>query len=530
MFENEEYMKLKDIMKPWNGEKIKTEGIFESADLFSLFLEPKELENEKLDVINEEGYKTGEIKSSILSYFQGLNIVDLLSNTLEVLESGIVAIDKDARIFFLNEMYSKVLGVPVGKVIGRDMRKIEPDADILKALDSQTSIVLERKYIKTIDKYVSGRIFPIIIQNEFKGVVSIFGDATELVQLSREVERSNQIVDHLRNQLDLNNQIYNKEIIGKNPDFLNMLYQASIVAKTDAPVMIRGENGVGKEVIAKFIHRNSNRADKPLITVNCAAIPENLIESELFGYEEGAFTGAKHGGRIGKFEMANGGTLFLDEIGDMPITMQTKLLRALQEKEIEKIGRQNSIAVDVRIITATNQPLENMMEEKTFRRDLYYRINIVVLNVKPLRERKEDLGLLADHFLKKYNEEYKKEVVFSSEVLAFFLSYSWPGNIRELQNCVEYGVIMCQNNIFDKSLLNFNMNLNDKKSTTESQAGNNIINFNGCTLKEASDIAERIAIQDALEKCNYNKTETMELLDVSRRTFYRKMKELNIKL
>ena len=142
-------MKLKDIMKPWNGEKLKTEGIKESADLFSLSLDPKELENEKLDVINEEGFKTGELKSSILSYFQGLNIVDLLSNTLDVLESGIVAIDKDAKIFFLNEMYSKILGVPVGKVIGRDMRKIEPDADILKALDSQTSIVLERKYIKT---------------------------------------------------------------------------------------------------------------------------------------------------------------------------------------------------------------------------------------------------------------------------------------------------------------------------------------------------------------------------------------------
>lgn len=523
-------MQLKDIMKPWNGEKMKVEGLDESVDLFSLSLNPKELQKERIDIVNKKGYKTGEIKKNIFEYFYGINTVELLSNTLDVLESGIVAIDINARIFFLNDMYSKILGVPIGKVIGRDMREIEPDADILKALDSRKPMTLEKKYIKTIDKYVSGHIYPIIIQNEFKGAVSIFGDATELVKLSREVERANQIVVDLRNQLDLNNQINNQNIISKTPEYLNMLYQASIVAKTDAPVMIRGENGVGKEVIAKFIHRNSLRSDKPLITVNCAAIPENLIESELFGYEEGAFTGAKHGGRIGKFEMANGGTLFLDEIGDMPITMQTKLLRALQEKEIEKIGRQKSVPVDVRIITATNQPLEAMMEEKSFRKDLYYRINIVVLNIIPLRDRREDLGLLADFFLKKYNEQYHKEVMFTSEVLDSFFSYSWPGNVRELQNCIEYGVIMSQNNIFDKTTLNLR-NITESKvpHSGEKELERNTISFDGYTLRQAADMAERMAIQDALKKSNYNKTKAMELLDVSRRTFYRKIRELNLK-
>jgi len=222
--------------------------------------------------------------------------------------------------------------------------------------------------------------------------------------------------------------------------------------------------------------------------------------------------------------------LFLDEIGDMPITMQTKLLRALQEKEIEKIGRQKSVPVDVRIITATNQPLEAMMEEKTFRKDLYYRINIVVLNIIPLRDRKEDLGLLADFFLKKYNEQYHKEVVFTTEVLESFLSYSWPGNVRELQNCIEYGVIMCQNNLFDKTLLNLKNRAEGETLPREAAPEKNTISFDGYTLRQAADMAEKIAIQDALKKSNYNKTKAMELLDVSRRTFYRKIRELNLKL
>lgn len=164
--------------------------------------------------------------------------------------------------------------------------------------------------------------------------------------------------------------------------------RASVVAETDVPVLIRGENGVGKEVLARYIHNKGIRADKPFIVVNCAAIPENLIESELFGYQGGAFTGAKMKGKMGKFELADGGTLFLDEIGDMPLMMQTKLLRALQENEIEKVGSERVVSVDVRIITATNQPLERMIEEKTFRTDLYYRINTVSLQVPALRERK----------------------------------------------------------------------------------------------------------------------------------------------
>jgi len=317
------------------------------------------------------------------------------------------------------------------------------------------------------------------------------------------------------------------EIIGKNPDLLTTVYQASIVAKVDVPVMIRGENGVGKEIIAKFIHRCSSRAHKPLITVNCAAIPENLIESELFGYEEGSFTGAKRGGKVGKFEMADGGTLFLDEIGDMPLNMQTKLLRAIQESEIEKVGSSNNVSVDVRIITATNQPLEEMIEKKLFRKDLYYRINTVSLTIPPVRDRKEDIVLLADYFLKKFNKKYNKSVMFSNDVLAFFSSYSWPGNVRELKNCIEYGVIMCQNNRFDKTYLSQHMQ--DEK--IEPQAAfieETVPPFTERTLKEALDMVEKNVIQDTLAACGNNKAEAMRMLGLSRRTFYRHLQKHNI--
>ena len=198
-----------------------------------------------------------------------------------------------------------------------------------------------------------------------------------MVKLGQEIEKANEIAMSYKRQAEAEQELSKLEIIGKSPSFLRSVSQALIVAKTEAPVLIKGENGAGKEVIAKAIHSNSERKDRPMIMVNCAAIPENLIESELFGYEEGSFTGAKSGGRMGKFELASGGTLFLDEIGDMPIAMQSKLLRVLQNGEIEKIGRQKNIPVDIRLIAATNQPLEKMIKEKKFRQDLYFRLNIV---------------------------------------------------------------------------------------------------------------------------------------------------------
>jgi transcriptional regulator with PAS, ATPase and Fis domain len=218
------------------------------------------------------------------------------------------------------------------------------------------------------------------------------------------------------------------------------------IAKVDTTVLLLGETGVGKEEIAKFIHRNSLRKDRPFVKINCGAIPANLIESELFGYEKGAFTGALQQGKLGMFEVAEGGTLLLDEIGELPLKMQVKLLRALQEQEITRVGGTKSIKIDVRILAATNRNLEKMVREKIFREDLYYRLNVVPVNIPPLREREKDILPLAYLFLEQFNKKYGLKKRFSFSTNACFLDYSWPGNIRELKNIVERVVVTSKEN------------------------------------------------------------------------------------
>lgn len=492
------------------------------------------------DIIN---ISDGELKENVVEYFNSFDGTRFFGRTLDSLTDGVIAIDSDGAIFFINEAYSQLLGVPRKKIIGRNLRDVEPGATLLKALDTHKPYTMNHTYIKTINKYVSGEITPIFDGDKFLGAVSVFKDSTEMVRLNKRIEQANNIVSEMQNRMETFEQLASQEIVGKTPEFLNVMQKADIAARTDAPVMIRGENGVGKELVAKFIHSRSQRKDKPLITVNCAAIPENLIESELFGYEEGSFTGAKKGGRAGKFEMANGGTLFLDEIGDMPYAMQTKLLRAIQEKQIEKIGTDHNIYVDVRIITATNQPLEEMMDRREFRRDLYYRINTVELIVPPLRDRREDLAVLSAHFLNKYNEQYGKEIAFAQDISSILDSYDWPGNIRELKNCIEYGVIMSQNGLLDKNVLNIKTDITSISASSEMHTDNASssgipsttemdILFNGlldkCTLKEAGEAAEKAALISALKKFDGDKEKVMSHLNISRRTFYRKISELNI--
>ena len=230
-------------------------------------------------------------------------------------------------------------------------------------------------------------------------------------------------------------------IVGRSKHIIDVLDVVHRVAPTNATVLLRGESGVGKEVFARAIHFLSPRANKPFITVNCAAIPENLLEAELFGYEKGAFTGA-YTSKKGKFELADGGTIFLDEIGDISLALQVKLLRVLQEKEIERLGSGKPVKVDVRIVAATNRELESLMEEGKFREDLYYRLNVVPIYIPPLRERREDIPILVNHFVESFSREYGKSVNISQEVMEAFMSYEWKGNVRELQNVIERMIIL----------------------------------------------------------------------------------------
>ncbi|RLB66270.1 MAG: sigma-54-dependent Fis family transcriptional regulator, partial [Deltaproteobacteria bacterium] len=328
---------------------------------------------------------------------------------------------------------------------------------------------------------------------------------------------------YLKNELDLKAKLPRAfhSIIGKNGRLTEVLAKAAKVATTNVNVLIRGENGTGKEGLANAIHNASDRRKNPMIRVNCAAIPEPLLESELFGYAAGAFTGAKKTGKIGKFELADKGTIFLDEIGDMNLSMQAKLLRVTQEKQIERIGGHKVIDVDVRNISATNENLEEMVTEGTFREDLYYRLNVFSIIIPPLRERKDDIFLLVDYFADNIAREKGIEPIhFSKEVMDIFMEYDWKGNIRELQNVVEYAAVVCLgSNVYLDDLPRYLLNYKTGNTSEVRETGNM-----GEKIKEV----EKNAIITALKEHNNNKSAAMRSLGISRRTFYKKLKQYEI--
>jgi DNA-binding NtrC family response regulator len=309
-------------------------------------------------------------------------------------------------------------------------------------------------------------------------------------------------------------------IIGKSESINSVLSIIERVAKTESRVLITGENGTGKELVAKAIHKKSERADKELIEVNCAAIPNELIESELFGHEKGSFTGAAQK-RIGKFELADGSTLFLDEIGDMSLQAQAKVLRAIEEGIIERVGGNNKISVDVRILSATNKDLKNEIVEGNFREDLFHRLNVIPINVPPLRERKSDIPLLVKHFSEKICKQNKMPFKkFDDEAITIFQNYKWSGNVRELRNIVERIIIMIPNDIVTKENVNAMLPVVQQKA-------NDFIDISN-SFQEFKEKAEKAFIEKQLEMNNWNISKTAEILDIQRSHLYNKMKKYNI--
>ncbi len=309
------------------------------------------------------------------------------------------------------------------------------------------------------------------------------------------------------------------EMVGETPAMRQLREQIRIVAPTRAAVLITGENGTGKELVARAIHEQSRRRDGPFVEVNCAAIPEDLIESELFGHEKGAFTGAT-ARRRGKFDLADGGTLFLDEIGDMSLKTQAKILRVLQEMRFERVGGTRSREVDVRVIAATNKDLEEEIRAGRFREDLYYRLNVVPIHVPPLRERAEDVPVLFEHFVRLYCAEEKREPVeVDPEVLEILKGYAWPGNVRELKNVAERMVILCRSGRITPA---------DIPPRIREEAGDVPVPAEGLTLREARRAFEQRFILRELERCGWRVAQAAERLGLDRSSLYKKMKELGI--
>jgi len=326
------------------------------------------------------------------------------------------------------------------------------------------------------------------------------------------VEHQRLIEENISLHQKLEERYQFEDIIAKSSKMRQVIEVIKVVAKSNATVLVAGESGTGKELIARAIHSQSYRKDKPFVAVSCAALPESLLESELFGHEKGAFTGA-HAQRKGKFEVANRGTLFMDEIGEMSANIQVHLLRVLEEKEFARVGGNELIKVDVRVISATNKDMKQAIANSQFREDLYYRLNVVPVELPPLRERKEDIPLLAQHFLKKFTVENQKEIIgFSPEATDFLLKYEWPGNVRELENAIERAVILTKNSYIEATDLT-QENLLKAHSVPP-----------GRSLKEV----ERERVLNVLNETGGNRSETARILGISRATLYNKLREYEL--
>ncbi|WP_324825918.1 sigma-54 interaction domain-containing protein [Sinanaerobacter sp. ZZT-01] len=365
------------------------------------------------------------------------------------LYDGIHITDGEGKILFINKAYTRTTGIFPEEIIGKKVPDIELEGCLYKG--SVTGAVLEKKErvnsvarIIKVNKDVLVTGTPVFDkQGKIKLVVTNTRDFPELkelehrlIVLSEERNKKNEELAYMRQQ-----QTGRKQLLYFSDAMKSVMETIKTVAETDVTVLITGETGTGKELVANELYQNSNRKDKPFIKVNCAAIPAELLESELFGYEAGAFTGAKRNGKVGMFELANTGVILLDEIGDMSLPLQAKLLRVLQQKEFIRIGGNNTVSLDIRVIASTNKNLLEEIKNKRFREDLYYRLNVVPINLKPLRERKEEIPYLAEKFCQKYNKKYNKEILISEEGMNALKKYSWPGNVRELENMIERLVV-----------------------------------------------------------------------------------------
>jgi len=462
--------------------------------------------------------KMADLLAAKATQQEDLRIAELskkeMMTVLETAHEGIFAIDKGGYIRHCNNTAATLLKTTKKEIIGDHINKYmlsSPALDVFKTGKGYTEN--EELYrgekgglhaIVTAKPYFSG--------NEIEGVVLSFRDIEEAQKLAYHMN-----VRNVKNTFD--------DIIGESDAITRAKNQAIITSRGDSTVLITGESGTGKEMFAKAIHYSGPRSGSPFVTVNCGAIPENLLESELFGYERGAFTGASERGKIGKFEMADGGTIFLDEIGDMPLHLQVKILHVLQNMRFERVGGNKSIMVDVRVIAATNKNLEEMIQEGSFREDLYYRLSVIPIDIPPLRERREDIELFMQHFLSKYNKYMSRRLRdFSAEVKELYLKYDWPGNVRELENAVEYNTNMAFGDVVRMDDVPTRLQKSDEK----------ILNVYETDISLADQIKEyeKEIIIKKLKKyrrAGEGKEAVARELGLSRATLYRKLAELGIK-
>ena len=444
-----------------------------------------------------------------LSYVKELN--EELDVIVESSFDGLYITDGQGITLRYNKAFELLTGVNSSEYLGRSVDDIKIDGVLSETVTSR--VLEEKKSITIVQESRTGKLIlttgnPVIDKNgDIIRVVCNVRDITELNLLRQELEKVQGLSQHYENQLRTLKLQYNgsERLVVTSTKMRNLVDMVIRLAAVDSTILITGESGTGKELIAEIIHNNSARSAKPMIKVNCGAIPENLLESELFGYEGGAFTGAKKEGRPGYIEMATGGTLFLDEIGEIPLYLQVKLLRFIQSKEIARVGGGNNHKIDVRIVTATNRNLLDMVKAKQFREDLYYRLNVVPVVTPPLRDRKEDIPSLSAHFMHLYNRKYQMEKNISPEVVDIFMHYDWPGNVRELENLIERLVVITPRDKVGREDLPAHMV--DKVGVSSSY----ILVSGILPLKDAIESVEKQLLEKVYTKCQTTRQMAKEL-------------------
>jgi PAS domain S-box-containing protein len=460
-----------------------------------------------------------EMISEELSYTKRMK--DELDVIIDSSYDGIFVTDGEGLTLRVNDAYCRLIGLPPEELVGRHISDLVKEGVFNQ---SATLAVLERGERVTISQELKNGNSILVTGNpvfdEFGKIVCVVTNArdiTELDSLKQQLKQAETLTKHF--QVELNKYKLSDEYVIHDQKMKDLVELSIRLGQVDTTVLVQGESGVGKEVIAKTIHRYSLRNNKPLISINCAAIPESLLESELFGYAPGAFTGAKKNGKAGIFEIAHQGTLFLDEVGELAFHLQSKLLRVIQHREITRIGSTTPVRIDVRLIAATNRDLWEMVLRKEFRRDLFYRLNVVPLYVPPLRERKEEIPFLAAFYLKKFNNKYGFNKQLDGKAVRSLMNYDWPGNVRELENLIERLIVTCP---FDT--------IKDVGLPVPEPHDNITINLPPApSLKDAIGVLESHLIHDALNRCGSTRKAALEL-GVSQPTIVRKAAKYGINL
>jgi Nif-specific regulatory protein len=433
------------------------------------------------------GTKGAEIKKFTLKFGEGI-VGWVAQNNKSIIVND--AVNDKRHLSSISER----IGYPSKTILAVPLRNKDECIGVIELLNKKN------------DKYFT--------QDDLEWLEIFANQAAIAIQNARSFEQAKVEIESLQDQIKTDKGYHT--MIAKSPIIMEKINIIDRIAKTDSSVLILGESGVGKEIFAEQIHLRSSRSKAPLIRVNCAALPEGLLESELFGHVKGAFTGAIQT-RRGRFELAEGGTIFLDEIGDLSLQLQAKLLRVIQQRTFEKVGSEVSVTVNVRILAATNKDIEALVARGEFRSDLYYRLNVLPIYIPPLRQRTEDIPELADFFLKKFIWETKKQFAgFSNEALEAMLSYSWPGNVRELENCIERACVIGKNSLIQKEDLFLKIG-----NETGADEGDR-------SLKTAINVFKAHFIKKVLEENNWNQTETAKSLDIQRTYLSRLIKELAI--